>query len=201
MEPDLDEVPLAKPGRSRLVFFGVCLVFLAAVAAFWQWRVTAAADARPSLSLASTSFASGGPIPRKCTCEGQDLSPGLRWSGAPSGTRSFVLIVHDPDAPVDFTHWLAYRIPPAVNGLPEGASTDGKMPAGTAEGINGFSRIGYAGPCPPPGEPHRYMFRIYALDFDPHLAPGATREQVETAIKDHVLAEGRLMGTYRRAGF
>ncbi len=107
--------------------------------------------------------------------------------------------MNDPDAPIDFTHWLAYNIQPGVRRLAEGASPHGIMPKGSAEGKNSFGRLGYGGPCPPPGKPHHYVFRLYALDVLLALTPGASREQLEFAIHGHVLAEGQLIGVYRRS--
>jgi Raf kinase inhibitor-like YbhB/YbcL family protein len=151
-----------------------------------------------SMQLKSANFSDGAGIPSRYTCDGAGVSPGLEWSGAPAGTRSFALIVHDPDAPVDFTHWLAYDIPAEVHQLAEGASTDGAMPSGAVEGVNGFRRMGYGGPCPPPGKPHRYVFLLYALDTNLGLAAGARREQVESAMRSHIVASGKLIGTYAR---
>ncbi|MGH9588896.1 MAG: YbhB/YbcL family Raf kinase inhibitor-like protein, partial [Terracidiphilus sp.] len=127
------------------------------------------------------------------------VSPSLDWSGAPASTKSFALILHDPDAPVDFTHWLAYDIPPGVHRLAEGASNDGAMPPGSAEGLNGFRKMGYGGPCPPEGKPHHYLFLLYALDTNLRLPAGATREQVQSAMRSHIVATGGLAGTYGRS--
>lgn len=151
-----------------------------------------------SMQLKSANFSDGASIPSRYTCDGDGVSPSLEWSGAPAGTKSFALIVHDPDAPVDFTHWLAYDIPADVHQLSEGASTAGAMPHGTAEGVNGFRRMGYGGPCPPAGKPHRYVFLLYALDTNLGLAAGARREQVESAMRSHIVASGKLIGTYGR---
>lgn len=150
------------------------------------------------MQLKSASFGDGAGIPSRYTCDGTGVSPGLEWSGAPAATRSYALIVHDPDAPVDFTHWLAYDIPTDVHQLAEGASTNGAMPHGALEGMNGFRSMGYGGPCPPPGKPHRYIFLLYALDTTLGLAAGATREQLESAMRSHIVASGRLTGTYGR---
>ena len=186
----------------------VFLLSLLAAVTVHQWRVHADGIVRPSLqplqpslSVTSSSFSSNGAIPLQFTCDGDDLSPSLQWSAAPEGTKSFALVVHDPDAPVDFTHWLAYGIPPKVHALAQGASTNGAMPRGSEEGINGFRSVGYAGPCPPPGKPHHYVFRLYALDVYVTLPPGAKREELEAAMRGHILAEGKLVGVYRRALF
>ncbi len=150
------------------------------------------------LQVRSNDFAPGGLIPRRYTCDGEDLSPQIAWQAAPAGAMSLALLVHDPDAPADFTHWLAYDIAPGTRDLPEGASARGAMPAGVREGTNDFARRGYSGPCPPPGKPHRYVFKLFALDARLDLPVGATRNQLEAAMKGHILAEGRLTGSYRR---
>ena len=107
--------------------------------------------------------------------------------------------MNDPDAPVDFTHWIAYNIPPDVSGLAEGASAQAAMPDGSAEGTNDFRRHGYAGPCPPAGKPHHYVFRLYALDIRLDSPPRTTRKQLESAIERHIVAEGQIIGIYQRA--
>jgi Raf kinase inhibitor-like YbhB/YbcL family protein len=144
--------------------------------------------------LTSPAFDDGEPIPRKYTCDGEDVSPALRWSSLPEDTRTLALIVHDPDAPSgDFTHWVAWNIDPAPGELGEG------VPA-PAEGTSGFGRPGYGGPCPPPGHgPHRYFYDLYALDSELDLEPGAAREQLENAIDGHVLEQAQLIGTYERS--
>jgi len=154
---------------------------------------------RGSLRLQSASFADGEDIPVRFTCDGAGLSPALKWSTAPAGTRSFALVMHDPDAAFDFTHWLAYNLPAGIQSLPEGASRQ-FMPQDSAEGTNGFNRLGYSGPCPPAGKPHRYVFELYVLDTSLNLEPGASRRDFDSAIARHILAEGRLTGTYQRVG-
>jgi Raf kinase inhibitor-like YbhB/YbcL family protein len=146
-----------------------------------------------ALSLSSTAFEHEGQIPTRHSCEGEDLSPPLSWSDLPDGTRSLALICDDPDAPSGtFVHWLAWRIDPGRDGLGEGE-------AAPAEGTGGFGETGYRGPCPPPGHgPHRYFFRLHALDAELDLAPGASREELEGAIEGHVLESAELMGTYER---
>jgi len=147
----------------------------------------------PEFDLTSESFEHGESIPERHTCSGAGTSPPLAWSSVPEGTRAMALIVHDPDAPSgDFVHWLAWNIAPDDGGIDEDAPAPG-------EGTHGFGRRGYAGPCPPPGHgPHRYYFRLYALDAMLDLEAGATREQLEDGIAGHVLAEAELMGTFER---
>jgi Raf kinase inhibitor-like YbhB/YbcL family protein len=144
-------------------------------------------------ALSSEAFAHGGEIPRHHTCEGEDISPALSWTNPPSGTGTLALVVDDPDAPVGtFTHWLAWNIDPLAGGLGEGESAP-------VEGTNDFGTRGWSGPCPPHGHgPHRYFFRLHALDGDPDVGPGAAREELERALAGQVLATAELMGTYER---
>lgn len=145
------------------------------------------------LTLTSIAFEEGREIPRRHTCEGDDFSPPLAWSGLPDGTRSLALVVDDPDAPGGtFTHWLAWGIDPGSSGLGEGERAP-------VEGRNGFGTTGYRGPCPPPGHgPHRYFFRLHALDSDLDLSAGVDKQDVEQALQGHVLATAELVGTYER---
>jgi hypothetical protein len=153
-----------------------------------------------ALTLTSASFAHQGEIPTKYTCEGTDLSPPLAWSGAPTGTKSFVLIVDDPDAPdpkapkMTWVHWVLYNIPTSVTELPEGVRT---LPPGTKDGLNDWKRTGYGGPCPPIGR-HRYFHKLYALDTVLPAIDHATKLAVEQAMKGHVLAQTELIGTYQK---
>ena len=154
------------------------------------------------LVLTSPAFADHAPIPVQYTCQGADLSPPLAWSGAPEGTRSFVLIVDDPDAPdpaapkMTWVHWVVYNIPAAAKGLAENGRADG-MPAGARDGVNDWKRTGYGGPCPPIGR-HRYFFKLYALDRELPDLRSPTKSRVEQAIHGHVLAETQLVGTYQK---
>jgi Raf kinase inhibitor-like YbhB/YbcL family protein len=155
-------------------------------------------QARTSLWVRSSSFSNGRSIPARYTCDGADLSPVLQWQSAPAGTKSFAIVMDDPDAPIDFTHWLVYNIPPGVRELAEGASQQGAMPHGSVEGRNDFGRPGYGGPCPPRGNPHHYVFRVYALDRLLDLPAGAAGKQVHAAISGHIVAQGQIVGTYQR---
>jgi hypothetical protein len=152
-----------------------------------------------ALTVTSTAFGEGGAIPTRYTCEGQDTSPPLAWSGVPAGTKSLALILDDPDAPDPkapertWVHWVLYDIPATAKSLPEG----GALPAGTREGRNDWGRTGYGGPCPPKGR-HRYMHKLYALDASLGDLGPATKAEVEKAMKGHILAEGRLVGTYEK---
>ncbi len=152
-----------------------------------------------TIQLTSSAFTEGAPIPLKYTCDGEDRSPPLRWSGVPPGTKSIALICDDPDAPVGtWVHWVLYNIPAATLELPEGVATGEVVLGGARQGINDFKRIGYGGPCPPRGNPHRYFFKLYALDAELSLKPKATKKDLVSAMQGHLLAEGQLVGTYKR---
>jgi hypothetical protein len=148
--------------------------------------------------VTSTAFRDGGPIPRNHTCDGEDVSPPLAWSGVPAGAKSLALICDDPDAPMGtWVHWVLYDLPPDCTSLPEGVPRKEKLKNGARQGRNDFRKIGYNGPCPPGGT-HRYFFKICALDAVLNLVPGLTKAELLKAMEGHLLAEGRLMGTYKR---
>ena len=152
-----------------------------------------------NLQITSTAFSEGQTIPAKYSCEGSDASPPLKWTNAPANTKSFALIADDPDAPAGtWVHWVLYDLPPNTTGLPEDVAKTQFIAGNAKQGLNSWPRLGYGGPCPPPGKPHRYFFKLYALDTMLDLKPGATKKEVEAAMKGHVLAEGQLMGTYQR---
>jgi Raf kinase inhibitor-like YbhB/YbcL family protein len=152
-----------------------------------------------TFEMKSTSFSPGQPIPKKHTCDGPDLSTPLAWSDSPSGTKSFALIADDPDAPMGtWVHWVLYDLPADTRNLAEGIPKTETLPDGTMQGRNDFGRIGYGGPCPPTGKAHRYFFKLYALDQKTGLRPGAAKSDLLAAIKNHLLAETQLMGTYKR---
>ncbi len=151
-----------------------------------------------SFNLTSSAFQNGSAIPERYTCSGLNRSPALAWKGAPEATRSFALIVSDPDAPSGtFIHWVLYNIASNVEQLPEAAATSAS-PGGAEQGLNGRGELGYTGPCPPPGRVHHYHFRLYALDKTVELKPGATADQLETVLKEHVLGVAELVGTFKR---
>ncbi len=151
-----------------------------------------------SLSLASTEFHNGQPIPAKFTCDGDNVSVPLQWADPPANTRSFALIVDDPDAPSGtYTHWVLYNVPADVHSLSEGVSTDATLPDGSMNGVNSARKSGYTGPCPPSGT-HHYHFKLYALDAPLSLKPGATKDQLATAMQGHILAQSEMVGTYQR---
>ena len=157
-----------------------------------------------ALTLTCTAFEANGAIPRKYTCDGDDESPPLSWSGLPEGTQSLALIVDDPDAPdpaapkMVWVHWVLYNIPTTASGLPENV-TAAKLPAGTREGLNDWKRTGYGGPCPPRGR-HRYFHKLYALDAVLGELKEPTKEQLLRAMEGHILEQAELIGTYQRGG-
>lgn len=152
-----------------------------------------------AFAISSTSFPAGGDIPKKFTCDSADVSPELSWTGAPAGVRSFALIADDPDAPVGtWTHWVFFDLPPQTTELPEGVPKVDEPPSGGRQGRNDFRKIGYGGPCPPPGKPHRYFFKLYALDQMLNLKSGSGKKEVEQAMQGHILGKAELMGKYGR---
>jgi Raf kinase inhibitor-like YbhB/YbcL family protein len=153
-----------------------------------------------SIDLTSAAFPEGQTIPKLCTGDGKDVSPPLTWSNAPPSTKSFALICEDPDAPRGtWVHWVVYNLPPETRELSQGVSREETLPNGGLQGTNDFGKIGYGGPAPPPGKAHRYFFKLYALDGPVDLPAGATRKQLQDAMAGHIVAEGQLMGTYRRS--
>lgn len=155
-----------------------------------------------TLSLSSASFAAGDRIPVEFTCEGADRSPQLSWTGVPEGTRSFALVVDDPDAPdpaapkMTWVHWVVYNLPGDIGGLAAGMGA-GELPGGARTGRNGWGRQTYSGPCPPVGR-HRYVHKLYALDTMLPIEPGADKDWLESAMRGHVLARAELIGTYQK---
>ncbi len=148
-----------------------------------------------AMEIYSNAFTEGELIPKKFTCDAEDISPQLSWQGAPENTKVFVLIFDDPDAPMGtWDHWLLYNIPAHVTELAENIQT---LPAGTLEGLNSFGKRTYGGPCPP-DKIHRYYFKLYALDRPLELSPGISKKELEQAIQPHILAEAVLMGRYDR---
>jgi Raf kinase inhibitor-like YbhB/YbcL family protein len=155
-----------------------------------------------ALTITSPAFAPGSEIPKTCTCEGADTSPRLEWSGAPEGTKSFAIIVDDPDAPdpaapkMTWVHWVLYNLPADTNHLPEAVAVSA-LPPGTLEGTNDWKRTGYGGPCPPIGR-HRYFFKLYALDTTLPDLKSPTKTTLEKAMQGHVLASAQIIGTYQK---
>jgi hypothetical protein len=169
------------------------------------WLTTGHADNPPTngapmkLQLTTTAFAEGQPIPRRHSYNDQDISPVLQWSGVPPAAQSLALICDDPDAPMGtWVHWVIYNLPATATVLDEGVPKTPVLPDGSKQGVNDYKGTGYGGPCPPPGKPHRYFFKLYALDHRPDLKPGLTKAELVKAMTGHILAEGQLMGTYQQ---
>ena len=180
-------------------FRGIANLTLTVSAIFLAASVLAAKDSPENLELKTTAFRPGGVIPTQHTCSGADISPALSWNQPPTRTRSFVLIVDDPDAPAGtWVHWVVYNLPAAARQLPERIPSGDVVTGGGKQGVNDFSRHGYGGPCPPPGQPHRYFFRLYALDMVMSLRAPVHRKDVDSAMKGHILAQAELMGTFGR---
>lgn len=168
----------------KLTSTGAALILMAVIALF--------AAERARMKITSSAFHEGGNIPPKFTCDGSDVSPPLQITGVPSEAKSLVLIADDPDAPSGmFTHWLVWNIPPQTNSISEGSAPKG------VHGTNDFGKSDYKGPCPPPGT-HRYSFKVFALDRELDLRGGAKRSQLDAAMKNHVIAQGEVVGRYSK---
>jgi len=152
-----------------------------------------------SFSLSSAAFTDGTRIPEQYTCDGKDISPPLSWNNAPEGTESFALICDDPDAPMGtWDHWVIFNIPADSKGLSEAIPTDDSLTDGSKHGLNTWKKTGYGGPCPPPGNPHRYFFKLYALDTMLPLTSDVNKRSLENTMQDHIIEEAELMGTFSR---
>lgn len=175
-------------GRAGVVFSA--LIFLAG---------PEPARAQSSLELNSSAFAQDGSIPAVYTCTASDKSPPLSWSKVPATAKTVAIVVEDPDAPVgNWVHWVIYDLPAHVTNLPEGFERTPTLPDGTKQGTNGLGRIGYNGPCPPPGRPHHYHFRLFALDSALGLKPGATAAELKASAQRHIVGTGELVGVFGR---
>jgi Raf kinase inhibitor-like YbhB/YbcL family protein len=153
---------------------------------------------RAQIKITSTLFEDGGMIPRPYTCDGPNVSPSLRWENVPAAAKTLALIADDPDAPQGtWVHWVLYNLPAETKGFVENVPKQASLPGGGLQGTNDFRKLGYDGPCPPGGT-HRYYFKLYALDAELLLKPGATKAQLLEAMAGHVLADGQLMGRYQR---
>lgn len=167
-------------------------------ATFLQVQSELWAQHKAKFEIKSAAFQNNASIPSRHTCDGANLSPALSWTDPPEGTESYALIMDDPDAPVGtFVHWVLYNLPASARQLPEGVPRNDDVQGGP-QGLNDFSQTGYGGPCPPRGKPHRYFFKLYALDTKLDLPAGARKKDVEQAMKGHVLAESQWMGRYKR---
>ncbi|HXX18438.1 MAG TPA: YbhB/YbcL family Raf kinase inhibitor-like protein [Candidatus Acidoferrum sp.] len=151
-----------------------------------------------AFQITTTAFRDGGSIPKKFACDGPDVSPALSWSDPPAGTKSLAIVADDPDAPSGmWVHWVLYDLPPDTRKLPEGLAKDRELPNGALQGRNDFGKIGYNGPCPPRASEHRYFFKLYALDSKTGLKAGATKSDLERAMKGHILAQTQVIGKYK----
>ena len=180
--------------KARLVVLSLLPLLLPPAPACAREKTEEAA----TLSLASKAFKAGTRIPAKYTADGPNVSPALRWTGVPEGTKSLALVCDDPDAPVGtWIHWVIYDIPPSSTSLPENVPKTPEGPGGSIQGVNDFKRYGYGGPCPPGGT-HRYFFKIYALDTLIEKKAGLSKKKLLKEMEGHILAQGELMGTYSR---
>jgi Raf kinase inhibitor-like YbhB/YbcL family protein len=189
----------------------------------WRWRhvrwgdvaviavcaamltVVTAAQTPQKITVESPTLKADQPIPREYSADGRNVSPPLKWSNVPAGTKELAVVLQDPDAgnPPPFVHWVIYKIPPTATGLPENIPFEPGVPmpaeiAGAVQGVSGFRRPIYRGPAPPPGKVHHYHFIVYALDANLDLKPGLNRVELLDAIKGHVIGEGELVATYER---
>ena len=184
----------------RQLTFGLLVLVLAACATSTSTLTpvaTTAGDVPMSINITSSAFTNGQPIPKLYTCDGENSSVPLAWNGVPTAAISLALIMDDPDAPNGtFVHWVLYNVPPSAASISADMSSVATLPDGSRNGLNSSHRSGYLGPCPPSGT-HRYFIKLYALDMILTLEPGATKEQLLTAMKGHILAQGELMGTYK----
>ena len=181
---------------TRLILPVLCLIF----GFYGQRAMTQQSEEKemPKMKLTSPAFEHEGMIPAKYTCDGENISPPLKWEGAPDKAKSLVLIADDPDAPVGiWVHWVLYDLPPKLTELPEKIPPKKVLKKGGTHGLNDFKKLGYGGPAPPSGT-HRYYFKLYALDIKLDLQSGLTKKKLLEAMKGHVLAEGKLMGKYQR---
>jgi Raf kinase inhibitor-like YbhB/YbcL family protein len=203
--PMLAKTDASRPGRTMAI---VVIVLTAGLLAPVFGAGASSEGIRPAgkegiavtkLELTSTAFKEGETIPKKFTCVDANVSPPLRWSSPPARTKSLALLCEDPDAPVGlWVHWVLWGLPPDSTSLPEGVPPEKILSNKTRQGRNDFKKIGYGGPCPPPGKPHRYFFKLYALDSALNLEPGATRNDLLKAIEGHLIAQGELMGRFMR---
>jgi len=187
-----------KSGSTYYLLWAILFALLTACSAGDDSVPAVAEEVSMSMELTSPSFKNGEAIPRKYSCDGQDISPPLRWKNLPDGAASLALIMDDPDAPGrTWVHWVLLNLPASMNELPENITSEPELPGGGSQGNNSWNRTGYGGPCPPGGT-HRYFFKLYALDTQLELSAGATKEEALKAMEGHILAQGEIMGTYTR---
>ncbi|HXH50444.1 MAG TPA: YbhB/YbcL family Raf kinase inhibitor-like protein [Terriglobia bacterium] len=187
------------PGLRITILFSL---LLAIPAACGNSALKSAQSPDPSQSgfrIESSAFKEGAFIPARFSCQGENVSPSLKWTDPPAGTRSLALIVDDPDAPGGtWTHWVVFNLPAQTRAMDENAPKGDELPKGGLQGLTSFGSVGYGGPCPPPGKAHRYFFKLYAADTSLSLKPGTAREEVVAALKGHTLGEAQLMGRFKR---
>jgi Raf kinase inhibitor-like YbhB/YbcL family protein len=185
--------------RFRIGIWSAIIVVTLSACGSGGAREQGAAGIGPALRIESSAFQNEALIPQEYTCDGKDTSPPLAWAAPPAGTQSLVLIVDDPDAPIGtWVHWVLFNLPAATGSLPAGVPADRTITNGGVHGANSWKQLGYGGPCPPKGSTHHYVFKLYALDTSLDLQAGASQADVENAIKDHVMAQGQLVGSYSR---
>ena len=193
---------LLKTSNSKLiVVFLLTIVWLLTQASTAANREVTTQDAikqaTDSLQLTSSSFEADAAIPAKYTCDAEDVSPALAWNDPPAATKGFALVMDDPDAPnKTVVHWVIYDMPASTRKLPEAVAKEAKLPDGSFQGQNSHGKMGYSGPCPPQGVVHHYFFKLYALDKRTGLKPGASKAQLEAAIKGRILAKAQLIGRF-----
>lgn len=176
----------------------ILLAFFILLCGFGRNSIAQKGNEKMAITITSTAFKEGGMIPAKYTCDGQDISPPLKWEQIPKGAKSIALISDDPDAPMGtWVHWVIWNIPAEANGLPEAVPAKSQLADGSKQGISDFRKPGYGGPCPPSGT-HRYFFKVYALDTKLDLPESSQKQDLVDAMKGHILAEGSLMGKYKR---
>ena len=192
-----------KMGRSTLFRWGVLpLLILVTSACSSEQKAAPEQEAAvvsdtPTFDVTSSAFQQGAAIPARYTCDGDNVSPPIAWTAVPEGTQSIAVISDDPDAGGTWVHWVLYGIPPETTRLGEDVPARDTLDDGSSHGASDFRRRSYGGPCPPSGT-HRYFFKVYALDTEVDLAPGATKATLLETMEGHVLASGELMGTYQR---
>ncbi|MGD2124588.1 MAG: YbhB/YbcL family Raf kinase inhibitor-like protein [Desulfobacteraceae bacterium] len=182
----------------KVCLFSIIIISLCLVLGENQSNAETKGGNKMAITVTCAAFKEGEMIPRQYTCDGKDISPPLSWSAVPEGTQSLALICDDPDAPMGtWVHWVLFNLPANIDSLPEEVPASRTLDSGAKHGKNDFRRFGYGGPCPPGGT-HRYYFKLYALDTMLDLDPGLTKAELLKAMEGHVLAEGQLMGCYRR---
>jgi len=185
--------------KSTLLLVGTILATGLLLIVILKTATSKKENAAMTIQLTSPAFVEGEFIPAKHTCDDEDVSPPLKWTDVPANTKSLALICDDPDAPMGtWVHWVLYGLPPTVAELAEKVPTAETLANGARQGINDFKRAGYGGPCPPAGRPHRYFFKLYALDAEIPLKARATKKDLLRAMEGHILAEGQLMGKFQR---